>query len=212
MGNIVASLLKAPEHVAEAIANRKDPLVAGVKLLCAAIVFHAVFGLAMGLFGGWQVAVMDVVKVPLVAVCSLLLCYPSLYVFACVGGTPLCLSQVFFLGASCLAMTGLLLVGLAPVAWLFSISTANLPFVTMLALFIWIFAILFTVRYIEKLRAQALFQKSGGIRLWLLVLVVVTLQMVTCMRPILTTPKAGWWTGEKMFFLQHFGSTFDTQK
>lgn len=212
-GNIVASLLKTPESVAKTIANSRSPLAAGVTLLVAAAVFHAVFGLAMGLFGGWSVAIMDMAKVPLVAVCSLLLCYPSLYVFACVGGTPLSLSQTFLLGASCLAMLGLLLVGLALVAWLFSVSTESLPFVTMLSLFIWLIAVSFTVRYIGKLQVHALFKKAGGIKFWFLVLVIVTLQMVTCMRPILTAPEAdGWWTGKKMFFLQHFGSTFETKK
>ncbi len=211
-GNIVASLLKAPENVAETIANRNKPLATGVTLLVAAAMFHAVFGLAMGLYGGWSVAIMDMAKIPLVAVCSLLLCYPSLYVFSCVGGTPLSLSQTFLLGASCLAMLGLLLVGLAPVAWLFSVSTESLPFVTMLALFIWLIAASFAVRYIGKLQVHALFKKAGGIKLWFFVLVLVTVQMVTCMRPILTAPKAGWWTGEKMFFLQHFGSTFEARK
>ena len=212
-GNIVSSLLKAPEAVAETIANRRQPFTTSVILLVAAAVFHAVFGLAMGLFGGWNVAIMDVAKIPLIAVCSLLLCYPSLYVFSCVGGTPLSLSQTFLLGASCLAMLGLLLVGLAPVAWLFSVSTESISFVTMLVLFIWLIAASFAVRYIGKLQAHTLFKKASGIKLWFFVLIVVTLQMVTCMRPILTAPEAdGWWTGKKMFFLQHFGSTFEARK
>jgi hypothetical protein len=210
--HIVASILKAPESVAETIASGRKLLGAGLTLLGAAMAFHAVFGLALGLFGGWQVALMDVVKTPLVAACSLLLCFPSLYVFACVGGTPLSLAQAFLLGTSCLAMLGLLLVGLAPVAWLFSVSTASLPFVTMLALFIWIIAASFAIRYIGKLQTHALFKKASGIKLWFFVLVLVTLQMVTCLRPLLTAPKAGWWTGEKMFFLQHFGSTFETSR
>ena len=212
-GSVVASLLKAPESVADMISERRTPLATGMTLLGAAAVCHAVFGLAIGLFGGWSVAIMDAVKIPLVAVCSLLLCYPSLYVFSCVGGTPLSLSQAFLLGASCLAMLGLLLVGLAPVAWLFSVSTESLPFVAMLTLFIWLIAVSFAVRYIGKLRAHALFTRAGGIKLWFFVLVLVTVQMVTCMRPILTPPETeGWWTAKKMFFIQHFGSTFETKK
>lgn len=210
--HIVASILKAPESVADVIANKSNLVAAGMTLLGAALLFHAVFGLALGLFGGWRVALMDVVKTPLVAVCSLLLCYPSLYVFACVGGAPLSLSQTFLLGTSCLAMIGLLLVGLAPVAWLFSVSTGSLPFVTMLALLIWVIAASFGIRFIGKLEGHALFRKAGGVKVWFFILVLVTLQMVTCMRPILSAPKAGWWTGEKMFFLQHFGSTFDARR
>jgi len=212
-GNIVTSLLKAPAKVADAIAlQQKDLLAATATLLAVAVACHAVFGLAVGLFAGWSVAIMDVVKAPLVAVCSLLLCFPSLYVFACVSGSPLSISQTVSLGCSCLAMVGLLLVGLAPVAWLFAVSTESLPFMVILALLIWLVALSFAARYVGKLQTNPLFQRQGGIKMWFLILIVVTLQMTTCMRPMLAKPDRGWWTGEKKFFLSHFGSAFEQQK
>jgi len=212
-GNIVTSLLKAPTKVADAIAlQRKELVSSAALLLVVAVVCHAVFGFAVGLFGGWSVAIMDTVKVPLVAVCSLLLCFPSLYVFACVAGSPLSLSQTVALGCSCLAMVGLLLVGLAPVAWLFAVSTESLPFIVILVLLIWLIALSFASRYVGKLRANPLFQKQAGIKMWFLILIVVTLQMTTCMRPMLAKPESGWWTGGKQFFLSHFGSTFEERK
>jgi hypothetical protein len=126
-----------------------------------------------------------------------------------VAGSPLSLSQTVMLGCSCLAMVGLLLVGLAPVAWLFAVSTQSLPFVVMLAFLIWLIALSFAARYVGKLKVNPLFQRQSGIMLWLIILMVVTLQMATCMRPMLTKPDRGWWTSEKMFFLTHFGSTFE---
>jgi hypothetical protein len=152
---------------------------------------------------------MDIVKVPLVALCSLLLCFPSLYVFTCVAGSPLTLSQTFVLGCSCLAMIGLILVGLAPVAWLFAVSTENLAFVTLLTFLIWLVSIGFAARYVEKLKAHPFFQRQAGIKLWFLILILVTLQMATCMRPMLSQGKAGWWTSEKQFFLSHFGQALE---
>ncbi len=205
----VGVLLKAPERVAGLIAEREKGVSTSIKLLCAAILFHAIFGFAMGLFGGWNVAGMATVKAPLVALCSLLVCYPSLFVFGNVGGAPLSPMQSFLLGASCLAMQGLLLVGLAPVAWLFAVSTESLPFVTLLVFFIWGVTALFVMRFVGKLRVHALFKKSGGIIFWFLIFMLVTLQMTTCLRPMLTTPKDGWWTAKKMFFLQHYGTTFE---
>ncbi len=207
--NIVAALLKAPQTVSHSIANQKGLLRSAGLLLGVAVGCHAIFGLAVGLFGGISVGVMDMVKVPLAAVCALLLCFPSLYVFACVAGSPLSLSQTVMLGCSCLAMVGLLLVGLAPVAWLFAVSTQSLPFVVMLAFLIWLIALAFAARYVGKLKVNLLFQRQSGIMLWLIILMVVTLQMATCMRPMLTKPDRGWWTSEKMFFLTHFGSTFE---
>lgn len=207
-GNIAAALLKHPLGISDTIARQKDLWRAATALLAVAIACHAVFGLAMGLFGGWPVAAMDMVKIPLVAMGSLLLCFPSLYVFTCVAGAPLSLAQTFVLGCSCLAMVGLILVGLAPVAWLFAVSTQSLSFVTLLAFLIWLVAIGFAGRYVDKLGAHPLLARQAGIRIWFLILILVTLQMATCMRPLLSTSDRGWWTSEKQFFLSHFGSTF----
>jgi hypothetical protein len=178
-------------------------------LLCAAIAFHAVFGIAAGLFGGWQVAIMDAVKAPLVAVCSLLLCFPSLYVFSSVGGAALSLSQAFLLGTSSLAMLGILLIGLAPVAWLFAVSTESLSFMTVLVLCVWFVSVAFALKYIARLQARALFARATGIKLWFLVFVIVSLQMATSMRPLLVAPKESWWVGEKKFFLAHLTDTLE---
>lgn len=208
----VTALLKDPQQVAETIAGQKGLLWPAIILLAAAMVCHAVFGMAMGLFSGWSVAAMDIIKVPLVAVCSLLICFPSLYVFTCVAGSPLTLLQTFALGCSCLAMIGLLLVGLAPVVWLFAVSTASLPFMVILTLVIWLVTLCFAGRYVGKLKANPVFQRQAGIKMWFLILAIVTLQMTTCMRPMLSKPENGWWTGEKKFFLSHYGSLFEAKK
>ena len=207
--NIASTLLKNPLRISDTIAGQKDLLRTALTLLAVAIACHVVFGLAVGLFGGWPVAAMDMVKIPLVACCALLLCFPSLYVFTCVAGSPLTFAQAFVLGCSCLAMVGLILVGLAPVAWLFAVSTNSHSFVTLLTFLIWLVAIGFASRYVSKLGGHPLFQRQAGIKLWFLILMLVTLQMATCMRPMLEKPTTGWWTSEKQFFLSHFGSTFE---
>jgi hypothetical protein len=206
--SIVTALLKAPHKVSDIIVGQDGLLKCAVVLLFTALTCHAVFGVAIGMFGGLTVALMDVVKVPLVALCSLLICFPSLYVFACVAGLQLSLLQAFVLGCSCAAMVGLILVGLAPVAWLFAVSTESLPFAVVLAVVIWLVALCFAARYVGKLRSNPFFERQAGIKVWFVILALVTLQMVTCMRPMLTKPKQGWWTGEKKFFLSHFGSSF----
>ena len=59
---------------------------------------------------------------------------------------------------------------------------------------------------------MAVFQRQAGIKLWFFILILVTLQMVTCMRPMLTKSGGRWWPAEKKFFLSHFGSTFDPRE
>ena len=97
---LVAALLKDPARIAESIANRERPLGAAAQWLAVGLVCDAVFGIAVGLFGGWPVAAMDAAKMPLVGFCSLLLCFPSLYVFSCVAGMPLTLRRVITDGQS----------------------------------------------------------------------------------------------------------------
>lgn len=212
--NRIAALLKAPAQIGVTLAAGEGLVGGGIYFLVCALILHAVFGFAIGLFGGWSVGGMAAVKAPLIAACSLVLCLPSLYVFSAVGGAPLSLRQTFMLGTSCLAMVGLLLIGLAPVAWLFAVSTENLPFVVMLVFVLWVISLSFAARYIGKLRVVPLLQRTGGIGAWFMVLALVSLQMTTCMRPLLVKPDPvkGWWTGEKSFFLAHFGSTFDDEK
>ena len=213
-GDLLAALLKAPQRVAAPLAADTDAVRAGCYFLVGAVMFHGIFGLATGFFGGWSVASMTAAKAMLIALCSLALCLPSLYVFSAVGGSPLSMTQTFMLGASCLAMIGLLLIGLAPVAWLFAVSTSNLPFVVMLVFLIWLLSVGFAMRYVRMLKVQPLFQRSSGILVWLAVFVLVSLQMTTCLRPVLTTPHPGhgWWTPEKAFFLGHYASCFEDAK
>ena len=206
--NIVAALLKTPEKLSDALASDKGLLTSSLTFLAVAGVCHAIFGFAVGLFAGGDIAVMDFVKAPLVAIGSLFICFPSLYVFACVSGSPLSISQTLALGSSCIAMVGFLLIGLAPVVWLFAVSTASLPFMVILILLVWLIAMSFAARYVGKLKANTLFQRQSGIKVWFLILAIVTLQMATCMRPMLGTSERGWLTTEKKFFLSHFGSAF----
>ena len=90
--NIVTDLLKNPGRVAGIIATENAGLFkSSLGMLAAALICHAVFGAAIGLFAGWNIALLDAAKAPLIALCSLLLCFPSLYVFSCVAGSPLTL-------------------------------------------------------------------------------------------------------------------------
>lgn len=209
-GHIVTDLLKNPVRVARTIATDHPGLLnASLGLLAIALVCHAIFGAAIGLFVGWNVALMDAAKAPMIALFSLLLCFPSLYVFSCVAGSPLSLLQTLALGCSCQAMVGLLLIGLAPVGWLFAVSTASLPFVVILSFGIWLIAIIFADRYVGKLKAVSLFANQVGIKVWFFILVVVSLQMTTCMRPLLGSSGKMGLPEKKMFFLEHFFSVIE---
>ena len=206
-GNLIERLLKAPRSVAAAILDGKNLAAESGKLLLTAVVCYAAFGFAIGLFGGWEVARITVLKAPLVALGSMLLCFPSLFVFTAVSGSPITLGRAFALGAACLAMTGLILVGLAPVAWLFAISTNSLPFVTIMSLLVWLISLPFATRFLNRAQDAGLLNRKTGLNLWFVVFIAVMLQMTTVMRPILAKPveASSWREPAKMFFIKHFG-------
>jgi hypothetical protein len=162
-------------------------------------------GIAVGLFGGWPVAAMDAAKMPLVGFCSLLLCFPSLYVFSCVAGMPLTLPQTCALGSACFAMMGLILVGLAP-----SLAVRRVHVQSRIRRLVGVPAVARGHRLRRPVRRQAArrapLPAAGRLKLWFAILLLVTLQMATCMRPMLAPPgERGWFTSEKQFFLAHFG-------
>ena len=67
----------------------------------------------------------------------------------------------------------------------------------------------FALRFIGRLQTFQAFRQSAGIRCWFVVLVLVSLQMVTALRPMLELPDQGGLRTEKLFFLRHFGETFE---
>ena len=203
--NELGALLKAPAWLVVQIDDDGALLGRALRMAFWGLVFHAIFGLALGLFGGWSAAGMAAVKLPLIALCSMLLCFPSMYVFACVGGMSLSVPQAAALAGAILAVTGLLLLALAPVAWLFVVSTNNLSFVVLLTLLIWLVASGFARGFLSRLKTSVNLSRLTGLNWWLVIYLLVTWQMTTFLRPLLGLSADGWWTGEKMFFLVHFG-------
>ena len=210
-GNTIERLLKTPRTVALNIL-REDKLAAeSAKMLLIAALCYAAFGFAVGLFGGLEIAATAAWKAPLITLCSMLLCFPSLFVFTAVQGSPMTPGRAFALGCACLAMTGLIVVGLAPVAWLFANSTESLPFVMVMTLFIWVVSLPFASRFLRHAQEAGLLRQVIGLKLWLIVFIAVTLQMTTVMRPILTAPEQADSPSHprKIFFMEHFFESFD---
>ncbi len=97
------------------------------------------YGVCMGCFalfkdGGpsvWQV-VASTVKVPALFVLTLLVTFPSLYVFNALVGSRLVLSSVLRLLVAALAVTVTVLASLGPIVAFFSVSTSSYHFMVLL--------------------------------------------------------------------------------
>ena len=131
-----------------------------------------------------------------------LICLPSLYIFSCLGGAQARLAEVFGLLMGLLTLTTILLIGFAPVAWVFSQSTGSVAMMGALHLLFWFIATGFGLRFLDR-GFRHVKADGGMIKLWTVIFVLVALQMTTALRPIVGTAPTLLPT-EKQFFVSHW--------
>jgi hypothetical protein len=171
-------------------------------MLGAAIVCSLVYGVVIGFFSGGTQLWAAPLKVAAGLLLSAAICLPSLYIFACLSGATARLVEVAGLVAGLLLLMTVLLIGFAPVAWLFSQSTESLILMGALHLVFWLIATYFGLRFLNAgfvLRDD----RAGGIKVWMVIFVLVVVQMTTALRPLLGTADT-FLPKEKKFFLSHW--------
>jgi hypothetical protein len=201
--HLVGLVLKAPRAFAELVTADRFRLRASLMLLLTAAGFYAVYGVSMGVFSGGHAIWMSGLKVPMIALASVALCAPSLYVLLGLNGSPITLRQsiAILAGSACLA--SLLLVGFAPVAWLFGVSTSNVQFMVLLHLLVACIGIGYGLRLLG-LSVPYGYEGNKVLLLWTCVFLLVSAQMVTYFRPLLTVSASGsFHEQQKQFFFQH---------
>jgi hypothetical protein len=98
-------------------------LIAG--MFFVALICSAIYGAVVGSFSMGTQLWAAPVKIAGGLIVSAVICLPSLYIFACLSGSQARLSEICGLVAGLLLLMTILLVGFAPVGWLFSQSTES---------------------------------------------------------------------------------------
>ena len=178
------------------------------RLVAALAVFTllglAAYGLVVGSFSGHEQWWAAPVKIVGGTFLSALICLPSLYIFACLGGADLRLVPLCGTLLAVLCLNALLLVGFAPVAWVFSQSTESVALIGTLHLCFWAVGALFALRLLSALLTFVNPRASKGyLRLWFVVFGLVCLQMTTALRPLVGRDETFLPT-KKLFFLTHW--------
>lgn len=194
------ALLRQPDRIVRNCGGVSQPLTLSLIALGGALVY----GLVIGTFSNGDQLWAAPVKVALGLLISALICLPSLYIFSSLNGSRARLAQVGGLLAGLVALMTLLLLGFAPVAWVFSQSTENISAMGALHLAFFAIATAFGLRFLqhgfEKLGSEG----TGGLKVWTIIYVLVMLQMTTALRPFVGTADTFLPT-EKKFFLSHWG-------
>ena len=201
--NLLGLVLKAPRQFANRVIRDKFDWRASLTVLAAALAFDALYGVAMGAFAGGNTLWMAALKVPLIALASVSLCAPSLYVLLGLSGSPVGLRQVVAVlsGAACLA--SMLLVGFAPVAWLFGVSTTNVQFMIVLHIVVGGIGVGYGLRLLGTSVPMG-YAGNKVLVVWTAMFLMVCAQMLTHFRPLLTVSTNGAFREDrKQFFFEH---------
>ena len=201
LADAISAVLRKPQRVVHHFQHRAGP---GLSLLLAAVAIACAltYGLVVGSFSGGTQLWAAPLKVTCGLLLSALICLPSLYVFSCLAGSEVKWTEMCGLVAGLLALMTLLLIGFAPVAWLFSQSTDSVIAMGFLHLFFWMVATWFGLRFLN-VSFGILGDRSGGLKVWSAIFVLVMLQMMTSVRPIVGT-STSLLPIEKRFFVSHW--------
>lgn len=199
----VGEILREPGGFLD-YAGRADR-VAPVLLFLAGVTVGgcALFGAALGSFVDAPTAAWDALKLAGIVLFAFALCFPTLYVFASMSGCRLAPLRLAAFGLTCTATLGCVMAALAPVLWLFAVSTESLLFFVWFSCALAALAVFFMQRPLFGACERKILGTPVGMGAWLVVFVVVALQAVTLVRPMLGGDRA---PEGKCFFVQHLWS------
>ncbi|HTX20578.1 MAG TPA: hypothetical protein VMD27_01785 [Candidatus Aquilonibacter sp.] len=203
--NIVAAIDSILRHPRRVMFQLRQPgagnLIATMVLV--SIICSLIYGVVAGTFSGGPQLWAAPVKIAGGLMISALICLPSLYIFTCLSGSQARLVEVCGLLAGLLMLMTILLIGFAPVAWIFSQSTESLAWMGTLHLVFWFIATIFGLRFLETGFSYSNARSHAGFHTWVIIFLLVAVQMTTALRPILGTADTFLPT-EKKFFIAHW--------
>ena len=199
---VLDGLLRMPANLMFELSTEPWTHLRLLVLMLSAMLISGAFVGAFG--GGYQLLVVPLKLALGMTFCGLI-CLPSLYIFACLSGGQHGLRETAGALLAGVALTSLLLVGFAPVSWVFSQATDSGALMGGLHLFFFFVSAHFGLRLTRRALANIGGRPVPALGLWSLVFLLVALQMSTTLRP-LVGPYDGLALAEKQFFLMHWFS------
>lgn len=202
LATAIESILRNPQRVMCQLQKPGAGRLIGF-MLVVAIFCALIYGVIVGSFSGgvqWWASPLKVCGGLFV---STLICLPSLYIFTSMSGAQSRLVEIVGLVVGMLMLMTLLLVGFAPVAWLFSQSTNALAWMGFLHLTFWFISTIFGMRFLSAGFSHAKARSSSGLMTWAVIFMLVAVQMTTALRPLVGQAETLLPT-EKKFFIAHW--------
>lgn len=199
--NVIEALLKHPGRLIHSCQQSGSGVPA--RLALGSLLCLTIFGLLLGTFSGGSQLWAAPLKITVGMIVAVIICFPSLYIFSALDGLNARVHQIASIVLGMVALTSLLLLGFAPVIWVFSSSTDSLGFMGFLVLGFWIIGLFFGTRLLTGAVSALGSETSGYLKIWVTIFTIVTLQMSTSLRPLIGTSDT-FFPEKKKFFVQHW--------
>jgi hypothetical protein len=204
----IDAILRQPRRVMFQLRQPDAPRLIALMLLVS-ILCSLIYGVVVGTFSGGEQLWVAPAKISLGLMISATICLPSLYIFTCLSGSLARLQEIFGLLSGLLMLMTILLIGFAPVAWIFSESSESLAWMGTLHLVFWFVATFFGLRFLEAGFSLSQARSHAGFYTWVIIFLLVVVQMTTALRPILGKSDT-FLPKDKQFFLSHWGECLGT--
>ncbi|HKI77937.1 MAG TPA: hypothetical protein VKA26_05305 [Ignavibacteriaceae bacterium] len=169
------------------------------RLVLFFILLTFLYGVVMGCYSGILQALTAGVKVPVLFLLSLLICFPAFFVLQYILGSKMLLSHMIIIILSGFVLTAAIMVSFSPVVILFVVTGGNYYFLQLLHIAIFILSGFFGMKAVLDALKYSCEQKNVypkiGVeifRLWVIILTFVGIQLAWNLQPFLAEKTEGY--------------------
>ncbi len=160
-----------------------------ILLICG---FAFLYGMVMGSYHSFLQSVVTGLKVILLFVSTVIICFPSFFIIQQVLGSKMSFRQMMVIVLSGVVLTSTIALSFAPIVVVFQVTGGNYHFLQLLHVGIFIFAGIFGMRLMVDALKYACENKSiypqigvTVFRIWIIILAFVGIQLAWNLRPFL---------------------------
>lgn len=194
----VDGILRHREGNFASIFENRDTLRQIGLLLGIIVVLSGVHGLTMGLNSGFLQMLVSALKVPLLYLMTLLVCFPMLYVVNVIMGSRLGFLQTLALILLSMALNAILLAACSPVVVFFTITGSSYHFLKLLHVLIFAFSGMWGMFGLWRglyamCESSDLYPRQAVriLQIWIVIFGFVGTQMAWSLRPFIGSPEMG---------------------
>jgi len=158
-----------------------------------------IYGIVMGCYSGSLQALTAGLKVPVMFLLSLLICFPAFFILQFILGSTMKLSHMAVIILSGYVLTGAIMISFTPIVVLFVLTGGNYYFLQLLHVAIFALAGIFGMKVVlDALRFSCeqknVYPKTGVVvfRFWVVILAFVGIQLAWNLQPFLAEKTEGY--------------------